>query len=630
MARLENNRLLVDISDEDGRILVHDKATDTRWTQASSRVIVRKSGDRLRWHRLQAIRTERLDDRLRVQAQVEGTNLALTWDAVLAENGVTLQLLALDGLAPGEALDLAWPHGLIAGEQEDAGYLALPIRAGQLLPFNPTTKPDVHEDMIYAGLKMALFGAVKGRAAVAAIVRTPYDCRLRTEANIGGRYTASPMWVVEEGRLNYLRELQLVFLADASYVEIAKTYRQEMIARGRFVSLRRKCEASPYVEPLLGAVTGERRTYSIRPEGEPDIPSIRTFFEQAQELGFDRACIWFCWGTATPEELRREAAYARGLSPDYRLSRYTNVIDVKPAAPDYDARDVLRLRDGSPRVNFFVNQTVCASQRRKRAELRLPEVLEGIGPGNVYLDVEGAAGLMECFSEEHPMTREQDAHYRRDVLRYVKELFGSVTTEHLPHDFLCDVVDMGAYFCVYPYQVLDARENRERPYGEGEFDATAFRDAEGRDWYVRFSCPFQTIPVPLFQLVWHDSVLSMNSSGKYTESFRWLENYACEPMHLPLYGLLPDDLSQRSLMMSRAMRGTYLEELVEHRFLVGPVMEYTDRGLYRTRDVQLSRFGDGTIVIANFGDEPFFYDSHTPVPMHEFAILRPGHAPIIA
>jgi hypothetical protein len=121
----------------------------------------------------------------------------------------------------------------------------------------------------------------------------------------------------------------------------------------------------------------------------------------------------------------------------------------------------------------------------------------------------------------------------------------------------------------------------------------------------------------------------MNSSGKYTESFGWLENYPCEPMHLPLYGLMPDDLSQRSLVMSREMRGTYYEELVEHRFLTGPTMEYTDRGLYRTRDVQMSRFGDGTIVVVNFGDEPYFHDSHTPVPMHEFAILRPGRAPII-
>jgi hypothetical protein len=371
MTQLENNRLLVKVSDEDGAIQIHDKATGVSWAQADGRIILRSDGDRLRWRRLQAVRLQRQDDGLRVEAGIDGTALALTWDVVLGEDAVTLRLHALDGLGAGQRLELAWPQGLVAGESSNEGYLVLPVRAGQLLPFAPTTRPDVHEDMFYAGLKMALYGAVKGRAAVAAIVRTPYDCRLRTEANVGGRYTASPMWIVEGGRLNDPREVQLVFLADATYVEIAKAYRQEMIARGRFVSLRDKYAASPYVEPLLGAVTGERRTYSIQPQGEPGIPSIRTFFEQAAELGFDRVCIWFCWGPATAKELHREAAYAQGLSPGFRLSRYTNVIDVKPTAPDYDERDVLRLRDGSPRVNFFVNQTICTSQRRKRAERKM-------------------------------------------------------------------------------------------------------------------------------------------------------------------------------------------------------------------------------------------------------------------
>jgi hypothetical protein len=477
---------------------------------------------------------------------------------------------------------------------------------------------------------MALFGAAKGRGAVAAIIRTPYDCRLRTEANVGSRYTASPVWIIEGDRLNYAREIDLVFLADASYVEIAKAYRHEMFAQGRFVSLREKMSRSPWVEPLFGAVTGERRTYSIQPAGQPGRPGMRTFFEQAKALGFDRSCIWYCGGWKDKSELTPEVEYARQLSPGFRLSVYTNFIDYQPTAPGYDERDMLRLRDGTIRRNWFTSHTVCSSRRLARARREMPALLGALGQGNVYVDVEGAIALMECFDAEHPQTREQDAMSRRDLLRYVKDLFGSVTTEHLPHDFLCDIVDVGAYTCIYPYQVLDAREQREGAYQEGNSTARSYRDSAGRDWYVIFSCPFQTVPIPLFQLVWHDSVLSMNSSGKYTESFGWLEDYPCEPMHLPLYGLLPDDLSQRSLMMSHFMRPTYCEELVEHRFLTGPTMEYTDRGLYRTRDVQMSRFSDGTVVVVNFGDEPFFYDSHTPVPMHEFAIIRPGQPPVIA
>lgn len=622
MQSLESERLVVRVSAESGLVEVHDNVAGTVWKQTRDEVMLRTGKGRLLRRKMHITGIDRIDGGLRVRAElpdVEGSELSLTWDAALSGGALSLRLHAVGGLGPGQMVELAWPEGLVSADSGEEGYLVLPIRTGQLLAFGSATMPAAHEDLIYGGLKMPLFGAVKGRGGVAAIVRTPYDCRLRTEANIEGRYGVSPLWIIEEGRLNYARELKLVFLADASHVEIAKTYREEIIAQGRFVSLREKAGASPLVEPLAGAVTGERRSYSLKPEGAPGRPGIRTFFEQAKELGFDRACIWFCGRPERPEELKREVEYARSLSPDFRLSQYTNVIDISPTSAEYEEEDILRLRDGSLRPNWFVNYTVCTARRLARARRRMPEVLEALGRGNVYLDVEGAIGLMECFSQDHPMTREQDAGYRRELLRYVKELFGSVTTEHLPHDFLCGVVDMGAYTTIYPYQVCDARDR-----------ASTYYDSEGRDWYVIRSCPFQTIPVPLFQLVWHDSVLSMNSSGKYTESSGWLENYPCEPMHLPLYGLLPDDLSQRSLMMSRAMRNSYFEELVEHRFMTGPCMEYTDRGLYRTRDVQMSRFGDGTVVVANFSDEPFFYDSHTPVPMHEFAIVRPGRAPIIA
>jgi len=622
---LENERLIVLISAENSALEVHDKAAGVTWKQPYGEVILRSGAGRAMRPTMRVIAIEALDGGTRVSAEIAGADgaaLGLTWDAALAGNALTLRLHEVRGLRQGEELELAWPGGVVSGGSGEHGYLVLPIRTGQLLAFTQTRKPEVYEDMVYGGLKMPLFGAIKGRGAVAAIVETPYDCRLRTEANVRGHYTVGPVWIIEEGRLNYRRELRLVFLADASHVEIAKAYRQQVIARGRFVSFHTKAERSGLVETLAGAVTGERRSYSLKSDGEGGLPSIRTFFGQAKELGFDRACIWFAGPSAgewNPTEMRAEVEYARSLSPGFRLSVYTNMIDIDPASSEYDPQDVLRLRDGAPRINWYTTHTVCTPRRTARARHRMPETLEGVGRGNVYVDVEGAAPLLECYSAEHPMTREQDANYRRELLTYVKELFGSVTTEHLPHDFLCDVVDMGAYTAIYPYQVFDATVHAN----------SAYLDAEGRDWYVYSSCPFQTIPIPLFQLVWHDSVLSMNSSGKTADSSGWLEDYPCEPMHLPLYGLLPDDLSQRSLMMSRLMRQTYYEELVEHRFLTGPRMEYTDRGLYRTRDVQMSRFGDGTIVVANFGDEPFFFDSHTPVPMHEFTIIRPGRAPVI-
>jgi len=623
MHTLENERLVVQVSDETGSIAISDKVAGVSWAQSTDLVMLRAGEPRLLKRQMCVKGIERIAGGLRVSAElpdIGGSAIGLTFDLCLLDNSVTIHLHEILGLGSGQMLDLAWPEGLVSGASSDDGYLVLPIGPGKLLKFGQETMPDVHEAMIYGRLKMALFGAIKGRGAVAAIVRTPYDCLLRTEANIGGHFGVGPVWIIEEGRLNYARELTLVFLADASYVEISKAYRQEMFAQNRFVSLRDKAKTSPFIDPLIGAVTGERHSYSVEPEGEPDRPNIRTFFDQAKELGFDRACIWFCGGDWNTEDMQREVAYAQSQSPGFRLSAYNNLTDISPTSPEYDERDIVRLRDGSLRPNWFTNVTVCAARRLERAKRRMPQVLDALGPGNVYIDLEGAMQLMECFSEEHPMTREQDAGHRRELLRYVKGLFGSVTTEHLPHDFLCDIVDIGAYASIYPYTVFDARTR-----------FSDLCDVDGRDWYVWSRCPFKVIPIPLFQLVWHDSVLSMNSSMWSAEASSFCPcNWPCEPMHLPLYGLLPDDLSQRSLMMSRAMRASYYEELVEHRFLTGPEMEYTDRGLYRTRDVQMSRFGDGTIVVANFSDEPFFYDSHTPVPIHEFAIIRPGRATIIA
>jgi len=623
MPTLENDRLVVLVDDATGSLQVVDKVAETTWRQSTLPAALREPGGRLIDAETGAIDLNQTTEGLRVQVEFGGSAapVSVQWDVNLEENSVVLHLGEVRGLKPGQALELSFPQRLVSGNSSEQGYLVVPIRAGQLVEFDALRRPDVAEPLVYGDLKMALFGAVKGRGAVAGILRTPYDCRLRMEANVEQCYAVSPVWIVEEGRLNYPRELLLVFLADATYVEIAKAYRQEMMRQGRFVSLRSKAEESPVVNQLAGGVTGERRTYSIHPEGEPGRPGIRTLFEQAQQLGFDRACIWFCdarvqlgffdgWDL---EALKREAEYVRGLSEGFRLSVYTNFINIHANADDYNEGHLLRLRD----ANIHRRGWVCTRWQIERAKKQLPALFEALGPGNIYVDCEGSVELNECFSSAHPMTREDDAGLRRELLAYVKQLFGSVTTEHLPHDFLCDVVDMGAYPAIYPYQVMDARG---KSHGH---------DAAGRDWYVGRDCPFVTVPIPLFQLVWHDAIFSMNSTGKYTDSAGWLENYPCEPMHLPLYGLLPDDLSQRSLMMSRLMRGTYFEEMVEHRFLTQPLIELSDWGLYRTRDVQMSRFADDTVVVANFSDEPFFFDSHTPVPMHEFAIIQPGRPPVV-
>ena len=153
---------------------------------------------------------------------------------------------------------------------------------------------------------------------------------------------------------------------------------------------------------------------------------------------------------------------------------------------------------------------------------------------------------------------------RRELLEYTRDLFGSVGTESMPIDCLADVVDVGAYFPVYQF------------IGYGASDKPVVDPP--------------TIPIPLFMLVYHGSVLNMTpAAGVF---------YCCDPQYVPLWGMLPDGFGDDSLKISTQMRETCYAGMEDHRFITGPTVSTTAG--YHAADVQYSRFADGTHVLANF------------------------------
>ena len=135
----------------------------------------------------------------------------------------------------------------------------------------------------------------------------------------------------------------------------------------------------------------------------------------------------------------------------------------------------------------------------------------------------------------------------------MKKHFGAVASEHLPADGYADLVDVGAY------TVIGAK-------------------FEGLD------CMF----VPLWQLVYHDSVMNFTGEGFGAFGSRYL-NYCAA------YGLLPCSLDEKGLRLSRSLRSAYLAAMVDFRYLTAE------------NDVMRSEFGDGTVVIANNSERTFDY-----------------------
>lgn len=530
-------------------------------------------------------------------------NIRISLEIDLSPEYVLFKVCAVNGLEKGQIIGIDFPAGLGKGRAGDEGYLVMPCGVGVMCDYSPCRNPLRFEKLIYSGgqvgYSMPLFGIVKKGNVLAGIVRTPFDCILRTWINDGdkGEYSITPCWVFEEGRLDYPREVSYYMPEKGGYLEVAKTYKGYLIKEGKYKSFKEKVDESPIAANLVGASLAERFA-QLSEHRKSKISrrthiTIRELYEAAKEKGLERVVSYFMglWQRAyiedcmspeygTVEELKAVADYARSLSKGYIVSVYENLLDLFETNPNWNEDILVKNRDGSLRKNWYVaredawTHTVCPYERINIAKKELPKLKDIIGEGSVYMDVEGAMGLMECFAVNHPATREDDCKYRRELLTVTRRIFGSVATEAVPIDCLADVVDVGAYFPIYQF------------IGDGPWCSY-----ETRLWPP-------VIPIPLFQLVYHGSLINMNpSKGGY---------YAGDPPYTPLYGMLPDTIDEFALRISHGMGDNAYHDMLEHRFLTEPNIELREEG-FKSRDVQMSTFSDGTTVISNFSKQPYTY-----------------------
>ena len=515
---------------------------------------------------------------------------------IIERDRVRFEVERVTGLPAGAEIIVDFPYRLgfvqaPAKEPVSGGGLILPRGAGIMVDFSQREGAFPLENLIYSGgqngYSMPLFGICDGVATLGTIVKTPYDCYLVGEINSGDppAYAVSPGFLFEAGRLDYSRRADYRAFK-GGYGELASWYRSDLQAEKRYRTLEEKAEGHPLVHTLPGSVLAEM---ALDFNGTGGGRTPEELADTAKRMGFPGLVsyatnIWqrpFFGTNAVPpnrgteEDLARGAQYARSVDKAYYISVYENLIDMWPMTPRYDLAIMAKLRDGSPRPNWYAehlkmrSSTVCSVCRLETSRRDHPHLKELIGEGSIYIDVEGAMELNECFDSLHPLTREQDAGMRRELLSHVRDLFGTVATESMPMDFLADIVDVGAYFPVYQF------------IGYGCSDKPLLTPP--------------AIPIPLFIMVYHGSVLNMTPKST--------DFYTCDPLYVPLWGLMPDETDEFSLRISKTMRETSYAALVEHRFLAPPRVD-TEKG-FHSADVQFSRFSDGTCVLANFSGEPY-------------------------
>ena len=500
-----------------------------------------------------------------------------------------------------ENFELWFPKAPIHFSTADEGHLAGAWNSLGSCIFYPSIERYTTE---YSGiLPVAGYFSPKGGVGV----RTPdiIDHKLRIMSNApAGEGTCAILHSFDRGKSEYERRTYLkLFPAGSNYVDLAKWHRESVKKEGRFKSLDEKAALAPEVEKLYGSVIwkhnvypgtvpeGVKKDYSLyvttpaagEAEGRPGNWSAKEIFDTAHAAGFDRVCIFNTgWNNkgfdsgyptrfpvnperGTEADFAAAARYGRSLSKDYIFSVHDNYRDVYPNSEEFSFDEILQNIDGGKLKGGIWRggrcYIICGKETLKFAQRDLPRIGEMCGRGAIYLDVQGCTALNNCYHPDHPGSKRDDARWRLETFREAKKHIGAVATEGAPHEFAIQDIDLGAYPRIDSCQGGNMK------------------------------------PIPFFQLVYHDSLLTFCGQGVSGVHGRAYIN------RVALYGMLPWDFGKDSLRISKELRAVSNKEMVKHEFL-SETLEHTV-------------FSDGTEVFANFGKAP-----EQGIPAEEFVIKR--------
>ena len=533
-------------------------------------------------------------------------DLTYRFEFRLEDDEVVFTMLPIDGMDE-EEQRLTVLSDLMAMDSNEKGTALLPCGYGSLYRFPRTDSFNVRYGYGTCYTTMTTGGLFRENGAgIAFYSAYPWDFfPVFTVNQRKGRSGFNFTFENEATLGNEPHDIHFkAFAAGESYNEMAKWYRGVLKHRGQFKSYAQKIAEYPEAEKLVGTVVWKHNVYSTetspkphsyslyipRPDGNqyeglPNDWTAKEVFDTAKATGFDRVCVyntgWNRFGydsgyptrlppnpeRGTPEQFTAMAKYARSLSNGYIYSVHDNYIDVYRNSPEDIWPDVIRTIDGGYlRGGIWRGgraRVLCTKQALKFAQRDMPQMVEMLGRGSIYIDVYGCSGLNRCFHPDHPMSRHDDVLERRKLFKYIVSQFGSMATEGGPADFVADIASMGAFA---GYAVSAHGSGNEPP-----------------------------IPVPFWQLVFHDSILSYSSEAAYGPSGKEYITYSF------LYGMLPTGFDEESLRLSKELRQTFTSEMVRHE-LVGDVT-IEDRawpGPGVIKGTMKTTFADGTTVIAHF------------------------------
>lgn len=504
-----------------------------------------------------------------------------------------------------------WPGYMEFDEKKDSWYTLLNWQQGLLVPNTWKTAVDkvVFDGFMgTAGAYMPWFGQVKDRAGYIAICEQPWNAAYYTEHPAEGPYThVGIRWEPSLGKMDYRRVMKYSFVKDCDYNDLCKIYRNYVIEKGRFKSLAEKAVKTPSIDQLIGSAFLHKgiktqvmtnsdfydaenpdknnhltpfsvRTEEIKKFHELGVEKLYLHLDGWAEPGYDNqhpdylpACEKAGGWKAMKElsDTMHECGYLFGIHDQYRDYYY--------AAKTFDENFATRLADGTipshARWAGGPQTYLCATQAPFYVKRNFTEIMDnGIKLDCAYLDVFTCNEGDECSHPWHKMTRRECYEYRNACFEYLLSKGILPSSEEVNDWAIPSLV-----FCHYaPYDFM-----LDRP-----------------------GSPKKGIPVPLFNLVYHDCLIEPWMMDKVSEE----EDYM---LYAVLNGGAPylvrdgayqntdgsfaggveitiEDQIKRCKVISDLHEKVAKCEMVRHEMVDG------------NPEVQRTTFADGTVVTVDF------------------------------
>lgn len=576
---IENAALAVALGD-DGGLTMTAKTSGRRWCTSGS--------EKLRSQISEVRVAAKTDTALAATLQVDGAEWRL--DLAMAGSGPAFDLTLSAPTTRALTTEVRYPPAFAA--PDDSYRFVVPQKTGLMFTVAQAAWSKVLGDYpshAGQGLAMPWVGMSNLRDGLMLILETPVDSGF--QAGLAGGDTApafalQPYWRGSLHTVRYPRRLQVRVFDEGGYVAMAKYYRQRLLDRGELVTLEQKRNAVPPLAKLMGALDLHLR---------------------GDDRGQQRLVQWFAGrgvrrlllnSDAPPET---QAAWrAQGyLNGTYKL--YTDIhapvtraegnVAVIRGYPD----DAYTLPDGTPTRGYMASGTNRSTYRCSVLQLPLmaeliPPLVGQHGYEAIFLDVVTSLPPKECWHPRHALDCAADLKQRQALLAYAVGL-GLVVGSEDGSDWACPFLH---YFegMAMPRRFGYGKPPENYNNWRGQFPIT--------DEYLRVDLNEQ-VRVPLFDLVYHDAVVStwrwFYSPDQYARPELW-DNFDLLTMiagNMPIFVLSDDVLPTRGERILRTYHTAAAwherigwDELVDHRALT------------EDRSVQESCFSSGWAIIANF------------------------------